>query len=247
MALIAYPGGAQQRDRNIALMQAHSQADELVKGRYWEGGKGCAVGCILHDYGHSDTSDHMAFEPLFGVPVALAMLQDTIFENLPNAESQKWPARFWEAIQPGAPVIWMHCASLGEFEQGRPLLEHIRKEYPGYRILLTFFSPSGYEVRKDYTGADWVFYLPMDGAVAARRFLDIVSPALVIFVKYEFWYYYLKKLKYRNTPLLLVSALFREKMSFFKWYGGVQRKILSRFDHLFVQLQGSTKDISIHA
>ncbi len=147
--------------------------------------------------------------------------------------------RLQEAIQPGAPVIWMHCASLGEFEQGRPLLEHIRKEYPGYRILLTFFSPSGYEVRKDYTGADWVFYLPMDGAVAARRFLDIVSPALVIFVKYEFWYYYLKKLKYRNTPLLLVSALFREKMSFFKWYGGVQRKILSRFDHLFVQDQHS--------
>ena len=163
-----------------------------------------------------------------------------------SAKARQWVAgrrgilsRLQQAIQPGTPVIWMHCASLGEFEQGRPLLERIRAEYPNYRILLTFFSPSGYEVRKNYEGADWVFYLPMDGARTARRFLDIVSPALVIFVKYEFWYYYLKKIKYRTIPLLLVSALFREKMSFFKWYGGIQRKILSRFDHLFVQDQHS--------
>lgn len=129
----------------------------------------------------------------------------------------------------------MHCASLGEFEQGRPLLEKLRYEYPDFKFLLTFFSPSGYEVRKDYKGADWVFYLPMDGPRNARRFLEIVTPSLVIFVKYEFWYYYLKKIKYRNIPLLLVSALFWEKMSFFRWYGGLQRKMLSRFDHLFVQ------------
>ncbi len=132
-------------------------------------------------------------------------------------------------------IVWIHCASLGEFEQGRPLIEALRKNYPDIHILLTFFSPSGYEVRKDYKEADWVFYLPMDGARNARLFLDIVQPVLVIFVKYEFWYYYLKKVKYRNIPLLLVSALFWEKMSFFRWYGALQRKILSRFDHLFVQ------------
>lgn len=139
------------------------------------------------------------------------------------------------AIGPGQPIIWMHCASLGEFEQGRPLLEELRKRFPRYRVLLTFFSPSGYEVQKNYHGADWVFYLPLDSPRAASRFLDIVQPSLVIFVKYEFWYYYLKKIKYRQIPLLLVSALFREEMMFFKWYGGLHRRMLSRFDHLFVQ------------
>jgi 3-deoxy-D-manno-octulosonic-acid transferase len=144
---------------------------------------------------------------------------------------------------------------LGEFEQGRPLIEKLKAE--GVRlnteasqlkasssqpkILLTFFSPSGYEVQKNYSGADWVFYLPIDGPRNARRFLEIVKPSLVIFVKYEFWYYYLKKIKYRNIPLLLVSALFRRDMSFFKWYGGLQRKMLSRFDHLFVQNEASKK------
>lgn len=143
--------------------------------------------------------------------------------------------RLEAAITPGEQVIWMHCASLGEFEQGRPLLEALRKQYPSCRLLLTFFSPSGYEIRKNYPGADWVFYLPMDGPRNARRFLEIVQPSLVIFVKYEFWFYYLKKVKYRNIPLILVSALFWEKMSFFKWYGAMQRKMLSRFDQLFVQ------------
>ncbi|MBN8865573.1 MAG: 3-deoxy-D-manno-octulosonic acid transferase [Sphingobacteriales bacterium] len=143
--------------------------------------------------------------------------------------------RLQSAIIPGQQVVWMHCASLGEFEQGRPLLEALRTQYPSCKLLLTFFSPSGYEVRKNYPGADWVFYLPMDGPRNARRFLEIVQPSLVIFVKYEFWFYYLKKVKYRNIPLILVSALFWEKMSFFKWYGAMQRKMLSRFDQLFVQ------------
>lgn len=142
-------------------------------------------------------------------------------------------------IPKGEPIIWMHCASLGEFEQGRPVLERLKETGTGHRILLTFFSPSGYEVRKDYKGVDWVFYLPMDGPRTAKKFLEIVEPDLVIFVKYEFWYYYLKKIKYRNIPLLLVAALFRKDMSFFKWYGGLQRKILSRFDHIFVQNQAS--------
>ncbi len=145
------------------------------------------------------------------------------------------------AIPADEKIIWMHCASLGEFEQGRPLLEKMKEQYPDYRYLLTFFSPSGYEVQKNYKGADWVFYLPADGPHNARRFLEIVHPSLVIFVKYEFWYYYLKKIKYRNIPLVLVSALFRKDMSFFSWYGGLQRKMLSRFDQLFVQNENSAE------
>ncbi len=162
--------------------------------------------------------------------------------SLFNSKAKKWVRgrknifeKLQEAIPAGEKIVWMHCASLGEFEQGRPVLEKIRSLYPATRILLTFFSPSGYEAQKNYKGADWVFYLPMDGARNAKRFLEIVHPSLVIFVKYEFWYYYLKKIKYRNIPVLLISALFRKDMSFFKWYGALQRKILSRFDHLFVQ------------
>lgn len=143
------------------------------------------------------------------------------------------------AIPQNSRIIWVHCASLGEFEQGRPLIEELRKTAPACRILLTFFSPSGYEARKDYDGVDWVFYLPNDGPRNAKRFLEIVRPELVIFVKYEFWYYYLKKIKYRNIPLLLVSALFRKDMMFFRWYGALARKMLFRFDHLFVQNKSS--------
>ncbi len=146
-----------------------------------------------------------------------------------------------QAILPGEKIIWMHCASLGEFEQGRPVIEKLKAQGIGYKILLTFFSPSGYEVQKNYKGADWVFYLPMDGPRNAKRFLEIAHPSLVIFVKYEFWYYYLKKIKYRNIPLLLISALFRKDMSFFQWYGKLQRKMLSRFDHLFVQTTESKR------
>ncbi len=133
------------------------------------------------------------------------------------------------------PVIWIHCASLGEFEQGLPVLEGLKKTYPDHRILLTFFSPSGYEVRKDYQGADHVFYLPMDSPQNADRFLDIVQPALVIFIKYEFWFYYLNEIKNRDIPLLLVSGIFREDQPFFKWYGSLHRKMLSAFTWLLVQ------------
>lgn len=163
-----------------------------------------------------------------------------------NPKAQQWVAgrkdifkRLSAAITPNDKIIWMHCASLGEFEQGRPLLEAIREKYSQHKILLTFFSPSGYEVQKNYAGANWVFYLPIDGSKRSKLFLDIVHPELVIFVKYEFWFFYLKKLSYRNIPLLLVSALFRKDMNFFRWYGSLSRKMAARFDHLFVQNKSS--------
>ncbi|MBN8838229.1 MAG: 3-deoxy-D-manno-octulosonic acid transferase [Sphingobacteriia bacterium] len=137
--------------------------------------------------------------------------------------------------QNNAPVVWMHCSSLGEFEQGRPLLEAFKQQYPTYRLLLTFFSPSGYEVRKHYDGADWVFYLPMDSKRNAASFLNIVKPAIALFVKYEFWYYYLTIAKERNIPVFLVSGVFRESQPFFKWYGGLYRKMLGCYHHLFLQ------------
>lgn len=138
-----------------------------------------------------------------------------------------------------APIIWMHCASLGEFEQGRPLLESLKKKYPNYFILLSFFSPSGYEVRKNYEGANHVCYLPMDGSINAKRFYDLVNPSLVLFVKYEFWYYYSLEASKRKIPMLLVSGIFRPAQVFFQFYGGFYRKLLSHFSHLFVQEQGS--------
>ncbi len=165
-----------------------------------------------------------------------------------NAKAKKWlqgRKNIFKTLETSIPkdekIIWVHCASLGEFEQGKPVIEHLKTTYPAYKVLLTFFSPSGYEVQKDYQEADWVFYLPMDSPANANRFLSIAHPSLVIFVKYEFWYYYLKKISYRKIPLLLIAALFRKDMSFFKWYGGLQRKMLSRFDHLFVQNESSKK------
>jgi len=131
--------------------------------------------------------------------------------------------------------VWVHAASLGEFEQGRPIIEQIKQKYPDTKIILTFFSPSGYEIRKDYGGADFVFYLPADTPRNARRFLDIVQPDLAIFIKYEFWYNYLNTLKLRHTPTLLVSAIFREKQIFFRPYGQFFKRMLTCFEHVFVQ------------
>lgn len=131
--------------------------------------------------------------------------------------------------------IWVHCSSLGEFEQGRPLIEAIKKQYPAYKIVLTFFSPSGYEVRKDYKYADYIFYLPMDGRKTAEEFIGMVNPKLAIFVKYEFWHYYLDQLRTRNIPTVLVSAAFRPSQAFFKWHGGLFRNMLQCFTLIFVQ------------
>lgn len=150
--------------------------------------------------------------------------------------------RMKDSIHANDNVIWMHCSSLGEFEQGRPLLEKLRNRYPSYKILLTFFSPSGYEVRKDYKGADYIFYLPGDSEQNAEKFYQIVKPQLIIFVKYEFWYYYLTEAKKRQIPLLLISAIFRRKQPFFSRHTTFYRNMLSCFTHLFVQ---NTESVSL--
>jgi 3-deoxy-D-manno-octulosonic-acid transferase len=158
-------------------------------------------------------------------------------------------AQWKNSFSPTEKIIWMHCASLGEFEQGRPIIEQIKKEYPSYKMLLTFFSPSGYEVRKNYSGADGIFYLPLDGKKNANKFIEIINPALVIWVKYEYWYYYLTALQQKNIPTILVSAIFREDQPFFKWYAGLWKKILQSFDKIFVQNEQSIsllKNIAMH-
>jgi 3-deoxy-D-manno-octulosonic-acid transferase len=137
------------------------------------------------------------------------------------------------------PFVWFHAASLGEFEQGRPVMEAFRAVYPQYRILLTFFSPSGYEVRKQYDGADYVFYLPIDTPANAHRFVSLVKPSLVFFIKYEFWANYLNELHQAKIPVLSFSAIFRPDQMFFKPYGGFYRQMLHRFDYLLVQNQES--------
>ncbi len=134
-----------------------------------------------------------------------------------------------------APVVWFHCASLGEFEQGRPVMEAFKAEFPEYKIMLTFFSPSGYEVRKNYSGADYIFYLPLDSAANARNFISIVQPKLTVFVKYEFWHYYLQELEQRQIPILSISAIFRPDQVFFKPYGEFNRNMLRRFTHIYTQ------------
>ena len=141
-------------------------------------------------------------------------------------------------------TVWMHCSSLGEFEQGRPLIEKIRTNYPSCKIVLSFFSPSGYEVQKKYQQADHVFYLPIDSAGNAKKWYDIINPTLVLFVKYEFWYYYLNEAAKRNIPLLLVSGIFRKSHPFFKWYGGFHRQMLQYFTELFVQNESSLQLLS---
>ena len=137
------------------------------------------------------------------------------------------------------PIIWMHCSSLGEFEQGRPLIEKIRMIYPGYKFVLTFFSPSGYTVVKGKAVADHIYYLPFGNRLVASRFIDIIDPVLVLWIKYDYWYYYLHELKKRNTPLLLISGNFHKDHAFFKWYGTMHRRMLECFTHLFVQTKYS--------
>lgn len=135
----------------------------------------------------------------------------------------------------GSPVVWVHCASLGEFEQGRPIIESLKENFPSVKILLTFFSPSGYEVRKNYDRADYIFYLPWDTPSQARAFVEITKPSIAIFVKYEFWYFYSYYLKKSGTKLISASCILRPDQAFFKSYGGGFREILKNFDYFFTQ------------
>jgi len=141
-------------------------------------------------------------------------------------------------------IVWFHCASLGEFEQGRPVIEEFKSKFSDYKIILTFFSPSGYELRKNYQIADYIFYLPIDLKKNARKFIELINPQMVFFVKYEFWYYYIKTLHEKNIPLYMISANFRRKQLFFRWYGGWYRGMLKYFTHLFVQEENSKKLLS---
>ncbi len=158
-----------------------------------------------------------------------------IFERL-KSEIRNLPAG---RQGPKSEIVWFHCSSLGEFEQGRPVIENLKSKYPNSQLLITFFSPSGFEIRKDYKGVDWVFYLPMDSKTNAKKFFDIVNPALVVFVKYDYWYYYLTECKKRKIPLLMVSAIFRKNQIFFRWYGSLHRKMLQCITHFFVQDESS--------
>jgi len=143
--------------------------------------------------------------------------------------------RLQESLGTSGPVIWVHCSSAGELEQGKPIIEELKTHYPQHKLLVTFFSPSGYEAAENYKGADVVAYLPADTAANARRFIDLVNPELVVFVKYEFWYHHLAYAAYKHIPVLLVSAVFRKNQVFFRWYGRFFREILFFFRHVFVQ------------
>ena len=151
-----------------------------------------------------------------------------------------WQSRLTASLGDNqAPIAWFHAASLGEFEQGRPVIDAFRQRYPAYKILLTFFSPSGYEVRKNYTGADYICYLPADTPDNARQFVGLVKPAIAFFIKYEFWANYLRELKVAQVPVLSFSAIFRSNQLFFKPYGGFYRHVLRYFDHILVQNKDS--------
>ena len=146
-----------------------------------------------------------------------------------------------QKVDPHAKYVWFHAASLGEFEQGRPLMERIRKDHPQYKILLTFYSPSGYEVRKNYEGADIICYMPVDTRLNAIRFLRLVRPVMAFFIKYEFWSNFLHILKHRGVPTYSVSSIFREDQVFFKWYGKSYANVLRCFTRFFVQNEESKR------
>jgi 3-deoxy-D-manno-octulosonic-acid transferase len=175
---------------------------------------------------------------LFGI--AIASLFDKKVRKMWHGERKAF-STLKEKVDPHAKYVWVHAASLGEFEQGRPLIERIRRDHPEYKILLTFFSPSGYEVRKDYKGADIVTYLPIDTIANALRFLRLVRPVMAFFIKYEFWYNYLHILRHRGVPVYSVSSIFRPGQIFFRWYGKKYSHVLRCITHFFVQNEESKR------
>lgn len=177
----------------------------------------------------------------YGIAIRIASLFSTKAKLWVNGRRNLFDNLSREISKSKSPVIWFHCASLGEFEQGRPLIEKIKAQKPDHRILLTFFSPSGYEVRKNYNGADIVTYIPLDTKSNAKRFVEIVKPSLVVFVKYEFWLNHLEELSVRKIPHYLVAAIFRNDQIFFKNRGGIFRQCLHNYTHIFTQNSESEK------
>ena len=179
----------------------------------------------------------------YNIGIGFYVLVIRIVARFGNEKAQMWLTgrrdvfKQLQKVEPDA--IWIHAASLGEFEQGRPIIEAIKAKTPNQKILLTFFSPSGYEIRKNYPLADYIFYLPIDSQRNAKRFIALTKPKSAIFIKYEFWYHYINELHLNQIPIYSVSAIFRHNQRFFKWYGSWFRKILLKFDHIFVQNEAS--------
>lgn len=184
---------------------------------------------------------------LFFYNIAIQFYAFTIrVASVSNAKAKLWIEgrknilkHIGETLKPDEKRIWIHCASVGEFEQGRPVIEKLKQEYPEHKIVLTFFSPSGFELRKNYELADYVFYLPLDTKKNAEQFISLVNPSFVIFVKYEFWFHYLHTLHQKNIPAVLISANFRSEQIFFKWYGKTFLQMLGWFKKIFVQNKNS--------
>lgn len=175
---------------------------------------------------------------IYAAWVAIASLFDSKVRKMWRGEHETFDV-LKRKVDPAVRYVWFHAASLGEFEQGRPLMERLRREHPDYKILLTFFSPSGYEVRKDYDVADIVCYLPLDTRFNAIRFLRLVNPVMAFFIKYEFWYNYLRILKHRGVPVYSVSSIFRPKQVFFRWYARSYARVLKCITHFYVQNEES--------
>lgn len=183
---------------------------------------------------------YILFTYLLELGVAIASLFSKKVRKMWRGERHSFEI-LREKVDPNARYIWFHAASLGEFEQGRPLMERVRQNYPEYKILLTFYSPSGYEVRKDYKGADIICYMPIDTPTNAIRFLRLVRPVMAFFIKYEFWYNFLHILHHRNIPTYSICSIFRPDQIFFKWYGRQYGRVLKCFTHFFVQNEESKR------
>lgn len=178
---------------------------------------------------------------LYNIVISIYFLMIQLF-SLKNKKAKLWIEgrrdifkKIDQKLDKNKLYVWFHFASLGEFEQGRPVLEHFRSEYPKEPILITFFSPSGYEIRKNYDLADHIFYLPLDTSANAKKFIELIKPKFAVFTKYEYWYHYFKTLHRNQIPLYVISGIFRDNQPFFKWYGSLHREILSYVSHFFVQ------------
>jgi 3-deoxy-D-manno-octulosonic-acid transferase len=185
------------------------------------------------------------FISLFKIGISITGIWNTKAKQWVRGRKNIWK-ELEQKISKNDHIIWIHSSSVGEFEQAKPLIEELKKEYPAYKILASFFSPSGYHASKNYKHADYIFYLPIDTAGNARRFIQTVDPRLVVFVKYDFWYHYLQTIHNNKIPLLLISAVFNKRQVFFKWYGALYKKILFFFSQVFVQDEASLAILQEH-